>query len=196
VQGFIIELGITSLYYTIALSIYYKLTIVDGWREERLKRNQKWFHGIPIFIGVASAAIGIPFYDITPFGCHLYPIPVGETYPWMIPLAYLPVIAATLFLSCTMAYIYWKVYSQDKAANKWRIKNRLGGKSKQQGISELHGSRFSGEVPGGASSRRWWSWITGWWTKRKRKKSNRSKLVDQVFGQGVACKCQCFEPLG
>ena len=85
--------------------MYYKWTIVNGWREEKLKRNQKWFHAFALGFGVSSAAIGIPFYDITPFGCHLYPIPVSETYPWMIPLAYLPVLFTISWLTGVMIYI-------------------------------------------------------------------------------------------
>jgi hypothetical protein len=174
-QGFLIELGITSVFYNLVLSVYYKLTIVNGWREERLKRSQKWFHGVPLFLGITCASLGIPFYDITPFGCHLYPIPTKETLAFMIPLAYFPVIFSIIFLISMMAYIYSKVVAQDKRSNKWRIENKLtkgspttAEKDARMGVKE-----------------RMYRWYKRTFQHAKKK---RSKLVSQVYWQAVACK--------
>eukprot|EP00545_Synedropsis_sp_CCMP1620_P004638 CAMPEP_0119011870 /NCGR_PEP_ID=MMETSP1176-20130426/5938_1 /TAXON_ID=265551 /ORGANISM="Synedropsis recta cf, Strain CCMP1620" /LENGTH=862 /DNA_ID=CAMNT_0006964745 /DNA_START=103 /DNA_END=2691 /DNA_ORIENTATION=+ len=173
VQGFLIELGITSVFYNLLLSIYYKLTIVDGWREERLKRSQKWFHGIPLLFGFGLAFAGLPFYDVTPFGCFLYPIPVKETLAYMIPLAYFPVIFSVLFLISMMAYIYSKVMAQDKRADKWRIDTKF---KRGSILQTMDGARLTTKAR-----------LSQWYKKTfKRTKKKKSKLVSQVYWQAVA----------
>lgn len=174
-QGFFVQLGLTSVFYNLLLSIYYKLTIVNGWREERLKRSQKWFHGIPLALGFTCAFIGIPFYDVTPFGCHLYPIPVKQTIAWMIPLAYFPVIFTVIFLTAMMTYIYYKVLAQDKKADRWRI----GGSSRRAAVP---GSLQFTKAKAKANFLKCYQIIIKGRTRKK------SKLVNRVYWQAVACK--------
>lgn len=39
-----------------------------GWRDQKLKRNLWWLHGVPVTLGVGLALGGIPFYQVMPFG--------------------------------------------------------------------------------------------------------------------------------
>ena len=50
-QGFFIQLGMLSLWYNMALSMYYLLVIRYNWREFQLVKVVKWLHALPLVVG-------------------------------------------------------------------------------------------------------------------------------------------------
>jgi hypothetical protein len=55
-QGILIQLGLTSLFYSVLLSIYYLLLIKYNWKESRFRKYRRYFHLPIIIIGVALTA--------------------------------------------------------------------------------------------------------------------------------------------
>jgi hypothetical protein len=110
-QGFLLQLSFTAVFYNISLSSYYFLgkwaagvlysvkcvdyilhltqvrspVIVYGWRENKLKLNQWWLHGVPLLIGIVLAFGGILFYQNNIVVCHIQCPPYFEEtwYPGM-----------------------------------------------------------------------------------------------------------------
>ena len=62
VQGFLIQLGTTSAYVNVSLSIVYSLMIKYAWNKERLNAIKLWLFICPITIGIGFAFAGIRFY--------------------------------------------------------------------------------------------------------------------------------------
>ena len=57
-QGFFIQIGTIACYLNISLSVYYMLTVVYGWSEERCKTNRAFFFVPPIMVGLVFAFAG------------------------------------------------------------------------------------------------------------------------------------------
>ncbi len=55
-QGILIQLGLTSLFYSVLLSVYYLLMIKYNWKESRFRKYRKYFHLPIIAIGIALTA--------------------------------------------------------------------------------------------------------------------------------------------
>jgi hypothetical protein len=55
-QGILIQLGLTSLFYSVLLSVYYLLIIKYNWKESRFRKYRKYFHLPIITIGMALTA--------------------------------------------------------------------------------------------------------------------------------------------
>jgi len=70
VQGFLIQLGTTSAYVNVSLSIVYSLMIKYSWIKERLNGIKLWLFICPITIGIGLAFAGIPFYDNVILWCN------------------------------------------------------------------------------------------------------------------------------
>jgi len=119
-QGFFIQLGYTSVFYNVALSFYYLLTIRYGWREVQTRRYAKWFH-TPVLFGLALALAGIPFYENFFLACYLVPPPLAEDIVVVICLCIAPIATGIAVATANMLLVYAKVRTQDAAANRWRM---------------------------------------------------------------------------
>jgi len=141
-QGFFIQLGLTSAFYNMALSIYYFLVIKYGVRESRLQKHRLWFHVPALLVGFSLAFAGIPFYDAVYMICIVPPrvdyaslLDINDTQMSNALAAFLPFetnIVITFFTivpimivfvvgTCSLALVYLHVWKQDRAANRWRM---------------------------------------------------------------------------
>jgi hypothetical protein len=61
-QGFLVQIGFSGIFYNLALSVYYLLTIQYGWREDKLRRALPYFR----FNFILGVGLGTLFVN------HLY----------------------------------------------------------------------------------------------------------------------------
>ena len=123
IQGFFVQAGVISIFYNVTLTFYYKLSIVDGWREDRLKSWRLAFHGIPLAIGFGYAFAGIPYYNQTPLFCHLNTFPLVDEWETVLVFGYIPVSTAIVVLTSMMIYILVRIRSQQNKGARWSAKN-------------------------------------------------------------------------
>jgi hypothetical protein len=91
------------------------LVIIYGWREDRIKKYRLWIIGLPLFIGLAFACAGIPFYDVNETMCYL-----PNSYFGLFFMA-IPILTVTFFATAIMFAIYWKVYHQERRVRRWIV---------------------------------------------------------------------------
>eukprot|EP00540_Astrosyne_radiata_P007449 CAMPEP_0116852814 /NCGR_PEP_ID=MMETSP0418-20121206/17528_1 /TAXON_ID=1158023 /ORGANISM="Astrosyne radiata, Strain 13vi08-1A" /LENGTH=444 /DNA_ID=CAMNT_0004485071 /DNA_START=1434 /DNA_END=2768 /DNA_ORIENTATION=+ len=127
IGGFLVQLGLTSIFYNSSLCIYYYLVIVNSWSDSRLKKIRVWMHVFPLALGFGLAFVGIPWYGPQSYGCMLNNFPMRHVWLEIALLGYIPMILTILFLTGLTLRVYLYVSSTSKHANKWRIETRLGG---------------------------------------------------------------------
>lgn len=95
--------------------------IVHGWRDNKLKRNRWWLHGLPLSIGVGLAFGGLPFYKNAVFACHIQNPPIAKTWYPIVFLVFVPIFSAILFTTGMMVRVYLKVRKQSRKAARWKF---------------------------------------------------------------------------
>jgi hypothetical protein len=121
-QGFLLHLGFTSILYNVALSYFFKLSVVNGWRDCHFTPFYRaLILGVPAIIGTGVALAAIPFILPTAIGCT-----IGSSYDeggWakVIGLFYLPYGPAFILMPLNTLYIYLKVKNQSRKGNRWRL---------------------------------------------------------------------------
>lgn len=121
-QGFLLHLGFTSILYNASLSYFFKLSVVDGWRESNFTKRYRWgMLGIPAIIGVGVAFAAIPFITSTPIACTIGSSEDSGGWSKLIGLFYLPYGPAFIFAPLNTCFIYWKVRKQSRKGDRWRI---------------------------------------------------------------------------
>ena len=123
-QGFMIQLGQTSMFYNICLSFYFLLVISFNWKENQLRRFGLWSQIVSIVLGAGLAFGSIPFIG-PQFGvCGV--LPPLTTAEWQVSSFYtVPVSVTLIVLALVTVAICHKVYQQQKKAQRWRMNQRL-----------------------------------------------------------------------
>jgi hypothetical protein len=139
-QGFFIQLGYTSAFYNMVLSVYYFLVIKKGMRESQLQRLKYWFHVPTLLVGFGLAFAGIPFYENIYFTCHIpaavaintwgaegeaTSITEAKSDSLLTIFSIVPISIVFVVGGINMILIYLHVRKVDKAANRWRMGHRL-----------------------------------------------------------------------
>jgi hypothetical protein len=148
-QGFFLQLGLASVSYNVLLSLYFLLVVNYNWKEQSFKRIRWWLQLVVIFIGLALAFAGIPFYDAQLAVCYVVQPPVAKvsssnqkeacyhsclllntrissqnyipiTMFYTVPIA----IALVVMIGNTVA-ICRRVYTQQKKSKKWAAKKNM-----------------------------------------------------------------------
>jgi hypothetical protein len=131
-QGFLAQLGFTSILFNLSLSAYYLMVISFGWRETKIKRVKWILFVVPMFIGLSLAFGALPFYQPFVFWCHIAAPPIGNkwwpTYFFFLGPAFFVITVVTL----AMGYICLSFRRAATANKKWRFSFRRKG---QEGAS-------------------------------------------------------------
>ncbi len=124
VQGFFGLLGSAGIYYNVALSAYYQLIIINGWKEWQFKKHRLWFHLPPIIVGVGLAFAGIPFYTNDLITCWFprHPMWIKNVY------SLVPISVVIVFVTALMIRVTWFVKQTNQNNQKWK-KGTGGGRS-------------------------------------------------------------------
>eukprot|EP00980_Cylindrotheca_fusiformis_P016813 scaffold5067_cov139-Cylindrotheca_fusiformis.AAC.7 len=142
-QGFFLQLGYTSAFYNMVLTVYYVLVIKKGMRETQLQRLKYWFHVPTLLFGFGLAFAGIPYYDNIFLFCHIPPavelsswwtsedgaesmsVSTADSNDLLTVFSIVPISIVFFVGGVNMIAIYLHVRKQDRAANRWRMGHRL-----------------------------------------------------------------------
>eukprot|EP00980_Cylindrotheca_fusiformis_P004730 scaffold1007_cov142-Cylindrotheca_fusiformis.AAC.1 len=142
-QGFFLQLGYTSAFYNLLLTVYYVLVIKKGMRETQLQSLKYWFHVPTLLAGFGLAFAGIPYYTNIFMFCHIPPS--VEVSSWwtaggasesvsytdaasnglLTVFLIVPISIVFIVGGVNMIVIYLHVRKQDRTANRWRMGHRL-----------------------------------------------------------------------
>ncbi|CAB9529192.1 expressed unknown protein [Seminavis robusta] len=131
-QGFFIQLGLTSVFYAMALALYYYFVIARGWKEFQLRKILPFLHGIPLLVGFTLAFAAIPEYDSMVYVCHLEPPSSngdGKLWPVLVYVV-VPLSIAIVSITTCMILVYDSVRKRAGASRKWSF--GVGNASKMQ----------------------------------------------------------------
>ena len=124
-QGVLIQLGLSSMFYNMFLSIYFWLVICRNWKEHQFRRLQVWIHLVVGCVGAALAFAAIPYIGAQLSVCSLL-VPPGTATLWPATLFFtIPVSCVVLVLSFATGTICWKVYRQQKKVQKWMASRNM-----------------------------------------------------------------------
>jgi hypothetical protein len=137
-QGFLVQLGFTSILFNLSLSAYYLMVISFGWRETKIRRVKWILFMAPMFIGLSLAFGALPFYQPFVFWCHIAAPPIGDqwwpTYFFFLGPAFFVITVVTL----VMGYICYTVRRTTTASKRWRFgfhRKRQDGEERTSSIS-------------------------------------------------------------
>jgi len=123
---------VSSGLYSASLSFYYLLSIVYGWKQDRLGKVEPFLHGVPLVFGIVAAITNIPLknYNNAIFWCAVNRHPIGckgsdcirganaDTYRWAffyVPL-WLAFLVQTVNVLVVLAYV-WRVEKKTESYN-------------------------------------------------------------------------------
>jgi hypothetical protein len=111
VQGFFIQMGTIACFLGVSLSVYYNITIKQGWSENKMRRRKMAYFLLvpPIIIGFVYAGIGIPYYDNVMVWCN-------NSAKWWPEV---PVILAILYSTIIMGDVTYSVYKKESASSRY-----------------------------------------------------------------------------
>ena len=124
--GFFIQLGQTTSYFNLGLSLYFWLVICCGWRESTFRQIRYPVYGAVTLIGLVLAFAGLHYYEFGFHICQVMPPPIAASwYPaiffFIVPLS---IVLAGTTLS-TIAVLL-EVRRREKAAMRFRSSRYLG----------------------------------------------------------------------
>mmetsp|Transcript_1171 Transcript_1171/g.3013 ORF Transcript_1171/g.3013 Transcript_1171/m.3013 type:complete len:493 (-) Transcript_1171:993-2471(-) len=123
-QGFMIQLGYTSIYYNACLSLYFVFVICHGWKETQFKQYLRYVHTVVVLVGITLAFVGIPFYGNQVGLCYVLVPPGWKNYAPISMFYTVPIGLGLLVLTTATVMICVKVYRQEKASRRWSMHKR------------------------------------------------------------------------
>jgi len=130
IVGFMVFLGsLTIPLYSASLTWYYKLTICDGWREERIAKEFEYYvHRVVPSIGIILAIIPLTMQLYNPYYFFCFPCYTdkrGAKYEQfsviLEALSLLIVSFSAIVISYTMTSIIWKVRKNYKKSSRYEF---------------------------------------------------------------------------
>lgn len=130
-QAFFIQLGFTSVFCNVALTVYYYLVIVKSYRELQLEAIRAYLFIPPIAFGLVLALVGLPFYQGFEYACHIQPVPHGEVWQVML-FAVAPIGASIIVITILMVLVYLGVRKLSRNSRRWRFSSGQSVNMEQQ----------------------------------------------------------------
>lgn len=163
------QTGVTSIFLTLSLTVFYYLMIVRGVKESRLRQLRPWLFVPPLVIGFALAFAAVPYVNIAWTVCQPRVTPVKDNPFKIIFLLLLPVGLSTVSILILLFVIYWKVRNQMRRGSRWSASSHLAGSasSQEKTSAQLTTTNTRSEAP-------------------KRERSSQERLECEVFYQCVS----------
>lgn len=118
-HSFFVQLGFVAIFCKAALTVYYALVLVFGYREKVLRSVRYWLRGIPVSIGVALASASLPLGEVIPYACYINPVDMRPGIARSVVFVVLPIATAVLVASSCMLAVSCSVeYRKSKAEAK------------------------------------------------------------------------------
>jgi len=127
-QGFFLQLGFAAMFYNVSLTLFYMLTITQGWTESRIRRKRIYLLGIPFGFGLILACAGIPMYLSLGHVCWLPSIFLTDLFGasplTSIVVGVVPICVAIASITVMQARIFYFVRQSEQKMLKWRFSKR------------------------------------------------------------------------
>ena len=127
-QGFFLQLGFAAMFFNTSLTLYYMLTIAQGWNESRTRRVRVYLLAIPFALGLVLACAGIPAYVALGHVCWLPSIFItglfGFTPLYSILIGVVPICVAIAAITLMQGRIFYFVRQSEQKMLKWRFSRR------------------------------------------------------------------------
>ena len=130
IQGFFVQFLVMALFYNLALSTYFYLTLAREWSEDRVRRIQYWLLGMPLVCGLALAFGAIPNYSHIYVFCHIDAPPSASSWYPILIFKTIPTLTVTFVSTAMMCVVCLKVRQQAKRMAKWQFKSKSAGSSR------------------------------------------------------------------
>jgi hypothetical protein len=187
-QGFFVQLGFTSIFYNMSLSVYFLMVVRYGMKEHQIKKLRLWLHVPALVVGFALAFAGIPLYERLQFGCYIMPPPRAEDPRNLFIFTVVPICTAIVIATVNMVLVYWAVRKQMIIARKWQF--GWDARQKQQQISAASSTRnedasFSFACRSSDFSVRRNSDVSGESFQPRRRQTAIQKMERQTFWQAL-----------
>jgi hypothetical protein len=141
IQGFVLHLGFMSILFNASLSYFYKLSVLDGFRDRQFTlRYHILLVYLPACIGICVAIAAIHFVTFTPLGCMVGSHRDKGGWMKLMYLFYAPYGPSFIYVPLNTMYIYWKVRMQRKAGNRWNLSARANANSNRSLNTESENS--------------------------------------------------------
>lgn len=125
IQGIMIQLGQTSIYYNLCLSIYFYMVISLNWKEHQFDKLKWLVHVLVIGVGSLQAGFSFPYIGAQWGVCSILQPPATATY-WPTHIFYaIPVSTVLVILTAITAAICRRVYRQQKKAQRWLVRRNM-----------------------------------------------------------------------
>lgn len=109
-----------------SLSLYYKLVIVDGWRERQFSSLIRGLLLIaPVVIGSTLGYLSYPYIDPSGVSCNFLPFPASERALQFYMITLLPFLICLAVVIGLNFYTCFKFSRQMSRADRWRMNKRL-----------------------------------------------------------------------
>ena len=118
-QAFLIQFGLTSIYYSMCLSVYFLLVIVKGWKEERFQNKMPYLHGTILLFGLAMTIGSYPSFGPQLGVCGILTPPATASNMWYTVFYAIPVIVVMAVVTVSTVIICVAVYRQEQASKRW-----------------------------------------------------------------------------
>lgn len=127
-QGFFLQLGFGAMFFNVSLTLYYMLTIAQGWTESRIRRVRVYLLAIPFGLGLVLACAGIPAYVALGQACWLPSIFITELFGasplHSIFIGVMPICVAIATITLMQVRIFYFVRQSEQKMLKWRFSRR------------------------------------------------------------------------
>lgn len=118
-QGFFVQLGISSAFYSAALAIYFLLVIRYGWKDRKILKWEPLLHTIPVLWGTGTAVTGliVGMFDTATLWC--WTNQEYDIFRWIF--FYVPLWLCIFIVSATSVAVYLHVRQIDLKAERYKI---------------------------------------------------------------------------
>ena len=123
-QGFFVHLGQTSMYFNLALAVYFWLMICRNWKEKLFRRIRFPIYLVILVVGVALSFAGIPFYEYGINQCLIYPPPIAATWYPAVFFVVLPLAIVLIGATIPTLLVLLEVRAREKASLRYQTNQR------------------------------------------------------------------------
>lgn len=115
VQGFLLQLGLGSIFYNLALSIHFALSVNRRISNRRAMYSPLWIHIPALTVAFGLAFGAIPFYGVGLYYCYVVPPLRSKSWVPLIVFFMAPVSICMLGATIATINLWCKVHSMENA---------------------------------------------------------------------------------
>jgi len=158
-QGFFAQFGTTSILYHGSLSFYYLFVIRYGWKDDRIRKAERFMHVIPLVWGLGTSIAGLclKLFNNALLWCWIAPDPRpdrgqhADIYRWAF--FYGPLWLTLIVTTVNLILVFCHVRKTELSSNRFRFESSLVNRTSAFG-NDISPQTGAEEVTSGAFSRK------------------------------------------